>query len=78
MQEARFPGVVRPTAALPEHGLSAGELGGVIEELGSPAEADDVEFSDDDGHVVAWATLEPDQVEEAIAGGVRVPQEASA
>jgi uncharacterized protein DUF4926 len=48
---------------LPEHGLTRGEMGAVVEHLGSAGdEAVLVEFVDRDGQTYALVDLRPDQV----------------
>jgi len=48
---------------LPEHGLTRGQLGTVVEELGTETDrALLVEFSDDRGQAYAFAEVRPDQV----------------
>jgi hypothetical protein len=48
---------------LPERGLTRGQLGTVVEELGQAASpAFLVEFSDEDGQAYAFADLRPEQV----------------
>ena len=46
---------------MPEHGLTRGEIGTVVEHLGA-AEAVLVEFSDDNGETYAMVDLFPDQI----------------
>ena len=46
---------------VPEHGLTRGEVGTVVEHLGT-AEAVLVEFADDDGETYALIDLLPDQI----------------
>ncbi len=53
--------VVALTVALPEHNLSRGQVGTVVEILGLGA-AFLVEFSDDDGQSSAFLPLSPNQL----------------
>lgn len=53
--------VVALLVDVPEHGLTRGEMGTVVEYLGS-GKAVLVEFSDDDGETYAVVDLLPDQM----------------
>jgi hypothetical protein len=61
-----LPPLLAPVALLvdlPEHGLTRGETGTVIEHLQAGSEeAVLVEFSDDDGQAYAVLDLKPDQL----------------
>jgi hypothetical protein len=59
----KLPPLLAPVALLsdvPEHGLTRGEMGTVVEHLGAD-EAALVEFADDDGQTYALIELKPDQ-----------------
>jgi hypothetical protein len=51
--------VVAVTADVPDHGLSRGQMGTVVELL--PPDGFEVEFCDDDGRTYAQAALRADQ-----------------
>jgi len=60
----KVPPLLTPVALLvdvPDHGLTRGEMGTVVEHLGA-AGAVLVEFSDDDGETYAMIDLAPDQI----------------
>ena len=72
MQDFSFPDVVTIVVAMPEHGLTKGAIGTVVDTLTRPGKAYLVEFCDDDGRTVALLPLLPDQIkayEPAPAGG---------
>ena len=59
-----LPSLLTPVALLvdlPEHGLTRGEMGTVVEHLGQ-SEAVLVEFSDDEGVTYALIDLSPEQI----------------
>jgi hypothetical protein len=59
-----LPPLLAPVALLvdmPEHGLTRGEIGTIVEHLGA-GKAALVEFSDDDGETYAMVDLFPDQI----------------
>ncbi len=62
-REMELPKLLAPVALLvdiPEHGLTRGEMGTVVEHLGADAAL--VEFADDDGQTYAILSLRADQL----------------
>jgi uncharacterized protein DUF4926 len=60
MSRIKLLDIVAVVEDLPDLGLSAGEVGAVVEELGG--EAFEVEFVDPGGHTYAMHTLRADQL----------------
>jgi hypothetical protein len=74
MRKPQLLDVIRLTSPVPEHGLSGGEIGTIVEEFDAPDEAYEVEFADDYGETIAMFSLTPAQFEVVVPWELTAPQ----